>query len=1263
MFCVLWGTLLFDYETKEEAKSSVSPRTVTEILGVSEWDGKGRTNQYPYGFLLVTHTGGTYYSSVPTIEERDEWVLQVKRGLECVFANVEVAPFKPSKILQNRPTPVLNPVCPRSHQVLGTGAMLCNSCGRGFSSSEYIQEKSTILQIGSEEQEKVCSDCKLAQICIYWMKSLSYTHVMALHELTDCVLLDVARFKASFKLRRRLSERLDMAGSLLEDKKITETEFEELRQVDHAYRRQLRYEESLKLKTAVEAFGSDMQTLITLMMNPLLTKAGGRLSYYYLILRLLSLADEQPDLVDFYFPQLFQVYMQESLNRTENSMMRVDLLQQALLVLSQKYSPLSLKLAWNLLAAISDYHEKKAAQSQYASCVCLLLQLEMVVTGIVSSLADKPICKLLKGVFIGASHQLQEMGFDISALFLLRRRLQEMYDEEERQRQIRQAQTTAKLDGISVEQVVNAMAGKSSNPSFAISFYGVIASTDSTKKLKYKHSKEKTCLDLLQQLGVGQAHTDEEDDVSAASSTSHSPAKPNDTGVSDSITAQDDSALQKSSSKHKDRRQTYDWNGFAEQLDFMEKMTEVVESLRFMDRPLRTDQLRKEVDKWNDDPNLLGWDPTTIAGEPHYRITKIFSEECRVFRTKARAPTLIVCEVLREDVAAMGFMYYDSLQIKQGDAVEEVQSHFDHDDDAVIRGSIRESFDLSANIASTVVQGSNPLVVKMVPSSHQVFRDADHAYHDKLSIIDADQLPNAEDIYEANLHQRSCSKMDEDAINAVLKSDFENSLVQLEARMADMKVQQQLDEKNNADANGKSEVNKSSSSGNLSDTSASTNSSTNGIKANVPVILKKKSPSYLSANRLATGKTNEEWSSILPSPNSSKISAALNAFNQSNKVISSPNLEATPSNGTSDSTDQTPTQSNIPSSKVLSSAKKLLDAGKIDVKEYEMLIQCDQQFREEAAREEENIARTKVENAFGEIWENKKSRLLTNRIDEINSPDEAPEFWPIWDLRCFIVKSNDDLRQEVCCIQLMQLFKEVFEHFDLGSLLWLKPYRILNTGNTTGIVQVLHDAISLDALKKTEGFTTLKNYYETTYNTSPERLALAKKNFAASLAAYSLFSYILQIKDRHNGNLLIDTEGHIIHIDFGFLLSIAPGGSFSLETAPFKLTDEMMELMGGLDSPIFGRFVHAFTKGFIALQANSENIVNALQVLSTNSTYPCFTGKPASVIIDKLRSRFRTELSVTDAVHHCLDLVSSSYANYGTKQYDVFQWYSNGIAI
>jgi len=53
---------------------------------------------------------------------------------------------------------------------------------------------------------------------------------------------------------------------------------------------------------------------------------------------------------------------------------------------------------------------------------------------------------------------------------------------------------------------------------------------------------------------------------------------------------------------------------------------------------------------------------------------------------------------------------------------------------------------------------------------------------------------------------------------------------------------------------------------------------------------------------------------------------------------------------------------------------------------------------------------------------------------------------------------------------------------------------------------------------------------------------------------------------------MIDIEGHIFHIDFGFLLSNAPGKGIKFENAPFKLTDELVEVLGGNRSQEFGEF-------------------------------------------------------------------------------------------
>jgi len=79
-------------------------------------------------------------------------------------------------------------------------------------------------------------------------------------------------------------------------------------------------------------------------------------------------------------------------------------------------------------------------------------------------------------------------------------------------------------------------------------------------------------------------------------------------------------------------------------------------------------------------------------------------------------------------------------------------------------------------------------------------------------------------------------------------------------------------------------------------------------------------------------------------------------------------------------------------------------------------------------------------------------------------------------------------------------------------------------------------------------------------------------NFAKSLAGYSLVTYVLWVKDRHNGNILLDNEGHIIHLDWGFIFTSSPAGNMNFEKSPFKLTDEFVDVLNGMESKYFRHF-------------------------------------------------------------------------------------------
>ncbi|CAI2382885.1 unnamed protein product [Moneuplotes crassus] len=269
-----------------------------------------------------------------------------------------------------------------------------------------------------------------------------------------------------------------------------------------------------------------------------------------------------------------------------------------------------------------------------------------------------------------------------------------------------------------------------------------------------------------------------------------------------------------------------------------------------------------------------------------------------------------------------------------------------------------------------------------------------------------------------------------------------------------------------------------------------------------------------------------------------------------------------------------------------------------------------------------------------------------------------------WKLLRLIVKSGDDLRQEQFAMQLICQIDQIFKKKKLN--IWLKTYEILATGKDCGLIEFLSDAISIDALKKKHPTCSLDDYFKTKFTTK-KALSKARDAFARSLAGYSLACYILQIKDRHNGNILLDSEGHIMHIDFGFLLTNAPGKGLNFEQAPFKLTDEFIEVLEGPESKYFKRFRQKLISGFSAIQKKAEHLICLVEMMIVSQEeLDCFYGGRERVI-NELRSRLfpfnrNKVMSRAECREYVDQLIDQSSNNWRTKFYDGFQKCCQGIA-
>ena len=253
-----------------------------------------------------------------------------------------------------------------------------------------------------------------------------------------------------------------------------------------------------------------------------------------------------------------------------------------------------------------------------------------------------------------------------------------------------------------------------------------------------------------------------------------------------------------------------------------------------------------------------------------------------------------------------------------------------------------------------------------------------------------------------------------------------------------------------------------------------------------------------------------------------------------------------------------------------------------------------------------------------------------------------------------IFKVGDDVRQDMLALQVIKMFDAVYKK--VGLPVFLYPYNVVATGPGSGVIEVVRDAKSRDELGRASELG-LRDLFISRYGPEDSaEFAAARHEFIASLAGYSVACYLLRLVDRHNGNIMILGTGQIVHIDFGFIGGLSsPGGDLGFERAPFKLTGEMIELMGGKDSRHFAVYKELVVKAYLSVRPLASQVVSLFQILSETGL-PCF--KPG--LMPLLLDRFKPHLSESQAAVYAARLVDDAQ-DITTYLYDKLQYVQNKI--
>ena len=170
-----------------------------------------------------------------------------------------------------------------------------------------------------------------------------------------------------------------------------------------------------------------------------------------------------------------------------------------------------------------------------------------------------------------------------------------------------------------------------------------------------------------------------------------------------------------------------------------------------------------------------------------------------------------------------------------------------------------------------------------------------------------------------------------------------------------------------------------------------------------------------------------------------------------------------------------------------------------------------------------------------------------------------------------ILKKGDDLRRDCAVLHVFRLMNKIWREKGLEFTqvpVNAMTYKCIAMSPDFGLIELIESCRPLRLVSALEDSITIQQQF----------------NLVASAAGSYMASYVMGVRDRHFDNVLIQSDGTLFHIDFGYVM----GTTLLMDTSKIAITNDLCKLF----EDHWDNFIETAVNSYMTLRLHYQEILD-----------------------------------------------------------------------